>query len=190
MNCLCIHLLCLQDEEWGGFGGPHAMVVGGFGQAMQGLAQQLGDALRLSTAVVKIEYSQPEQQQQQQPPQEGADQAGSDKPEQPADAAPQQPAAVRVKTAQGEVLEAALVLVTLPLGVLKAGAVAFEPPLPGWKSSVVGRMGFGDLNKVVLQVRGRGGAEAMSEAGGCLILPTVTEGRATVRATGSCWRFV
>ncbi|WIA28969.1 hypothetical protein OEZ86_011504 [Tetradesmus obliquus] len=140
-----------QDEEWGGFGGPHAMVVGGFGQAMQGLAQQLGDALRLSTAVVKIEYSQPEQQQQQQPPQEGADQAGSDKPEQPADAAPQQPAAVRVKTAQGEVLEAALVLVTLPLGVLKAGAVAFEPPLPGWKSSVVGRMGFGDLNKVVLQ---------------------------------------
>ncbi|WIA08913.1 hypothetical protein OEZ85_008331 [Tetradesmus obliquus] len=140
-----------QDEEWGGFGGPHAMVVGGFGQAMQGLAQQLGDALRLSTAVVKIEYSQPEQQQQQQP-QEGADQAGTEKTEQPAEAAPQQqPAAVRVTTAQGEVLEAALVLVTLPLGVLKAGAVAFEPALPGWKSSVVGRMGFGDLNKVVLQ---------------------------------------
>jgi monoamine oxidase len=144
------------------------MVVGGFGQAMQGLAQQLGDALRLTTPVVKIEYSQPEQQQQQQQqqtPDQNANQAGSDKPDdakQPADASKQstqpQPI-VKVTTAQGEVLEASLVLVTLPLGVLKAGAVEFVPPLPEWKAGVVGRMGFGDLNKVVLQVRG---SEAIS----------------------------
>jgi lysine-specific histone demethylase 1 len=155
--------LGLQDEEWGGFGGAHAMVVGGFGQAMQGLAQQLGDGLRLSTPVVKIEYSQPEQQQQQ--PDQAADPAGSlDKPDdanakQPADdsnaASTQQQPIVKVTTGAGEVLEASLVLVTLPLGVLKAGAVQFEPPLPQWKAGVVSRMGFGDLNKVVLQVRNR-----------------------------------
>jgi monoamine oxidase len=153
-----------QDEEWGGFGGAHAMVVGGFGQAMQGLAQQLGDALRLSTPVAKIEYSQPEQQQQQQP--DGSEAGGAEKPEQPAaDQAvqQQQQPGVKVTTAQGEVLEASLVLVTLPLGVLKAGAVEFVPPLPEWKAGVVGRMGFGDLNKVVLQVRGD---EADSEAEG------------------------
>jgi monoamine oxidase len=145
------------------------MVVGGFGQAMQGLAQQLGDALRLSTPVVKIEYSQPEQQQQQQQqqPDQNADPAGSsDKPAEPKQAAddskaastqqqPMQPI-VKVTTRQGEELEASLVLVTLPLGVLKAGAVQFVPLLPEWKAGVVSRMGFGDLNKVVLQVRGSG----------------------------------
>jgi monoamine oxidase len=147
---------CLQDEEWGGFGGAHAMVVGGFGQAMQGLAQQLGDALRLSTAVVKIEYIQPDQQQQQQDANQPDSEKQESKPEQAsaADQAAQQESkpAVQVTTAQGEVLEASLVLVTLPLGVLKAGAVEFVPPLPEWKAGVIGRMGFGDLNKVVLQV--------------------------------------
>ncbi|XP_046742851.1 lysine-specific histone demethylase 1A isoform X1 [Diprion similis] len=46
------------------------------------------------------------------------------------------------------------VLVTLPLGVLKASAqpsaVAFNPPLPDWKSQAIQRLGFGNLNKVVL----------------------------------------
>ena len=49
-------------------------------------------------------------------------------------------------------------LCTLPLGVLKhslasAGGVncpRFEPPLPEWKQSVIDRLGFGNLNKVVL----------------------------------------
>ncbi|XP_053598133.1 lysine-specific histone demethylase 1A [Microplitis demolitor] len=46
------------------------------------------------------------------------------------------------------------VLVTLPLGVLKAStppsAVNFDPPLPDWKSQAIQRLGFGNLNKVVL----------------------------------------
>ncbi|XP_074661077.1 lysine-specific histone demethylase 1A-like [Tubulanus polymorphus] len=49
------------------------------------------------------------------------------------------------------------VLCTLPLGVLKetlrgngVNAVQFIPPLPEWKTSAVQRMGFGNLNKVVL----------------------------------------
>lgn len=52
-----------------------------------------------------------------------------------------------------------VVLCTLPLGVLKLSAVSssgqlntvqFSPPLPDWKTSAIQRLGFGNLNKVVL----------------------------------------
>lgn len=54
---------------------------------------------------------------------------------------------------------AEVVLCTLPLGVLKLSAVPssnqlntvqFSPPLPDWKTSAIQRLGFGNLNKVVL----------------------------------------
>ncbi|CAL1676480.1 unnamed protein product [Lasius platythorax] len=52
------------------------------------------------------------------------------------------------------VYKADAVLVTLPLGVLKTSAppsgVSFTPPLPEWKSQAIQRLGFGNLNKVVL----------------------------------------
>ena len=46
------------------------------------------------------------------------------------------------------------VLITLPLGVLKShpSGVQFHPPLPEWKTAAVHRMGFGNLNKVRVQV--------------------------------------
>lgn len=53
-----------------------------------------------------------------------------------------------VVTASGEVLRCDAVIVTVPLGVLKAGAIRFEPELPAWKQEAVRRLGFGDLNKV------------------------------------------
>lgn len=50
------------------------------------------------------------------------------------------------------VYKADAVLVTLPLGVLKAqaapSAVSFNPPLPDWKTQAIQRLGFGNLNKV------------------------------------------
>ena len=55
--------------------------------------------------------------------------------------------------------EGALAVVTVPLGVLKAGGLRFEPGLPAWKAEAVAKLGFGDLNKVVLQV-GVGGVGA------------------------------
>jgi hypothetical protein len=55
---------------------------------------------------------------------------------------------VTVVTAGGEEVAGDAVLVTAPLGVLKAGSIAFSPPLPDWKTDAVGRLGFGDLNKV------------------------------------------
>jgi monoamine oxidase len=42
------------------------------------------------------------------------------------------------------------VLVTVPLGVLKAGHIRFEPGLPHDKQSAIARLGFGTLNKVAL----------------------------------------
>ncbi len=56
---------------------------------------------------------------------------------------------VRVLTDQG-VFAADRVLLTLPLGVLKDGAVTFAPPLPEAKQSAIARLGFGTLNKIAL----------------------------------------
>jgi monoamine oxidase len=41
-------------------------------------------------------------------------------------------------------------LVTVPLGVLKAGVIAFDPPLPAPMQAAVKRVGFGTLEKVAL----------------------------------------
>ena len=57
---------------------------------------------------------------------------------------------VRVKT-RTDVFEADHVVVTLPLGVLKAGHVAFDPQLPADKLRAIRRLGFGVLNKCYLR---------------------------------------
>lgn len=56
---------------------------------------------------------------------------------------------VKVDTSRGQV-SADRVIVTVPLGVLKAGTIAFDPPLPDAKRRAIERLGFGLLNKVVL----------------------------------------
>ena len=43
------------------------------------------------------------------------------------------------------------VLVTVSLGVLKAGNIKFTPSLPDWKQEVINGMGFGLSNKCVMQ---------------------------------------
>jgi len=42
-------------------------------------------------------------------------------------------------------------IVTLPLGVLKGGAVAFNPALPGMKLRAVRRLNFGSVDKVIMR---------------------------------------
>lgn len=58
------------------------------------------------------------------------------------------PVTTKIVCTDGEVIEADEVVVTAPLGVLKSGAIDFDPPLPRWKSGAIDRMGFGLLNKV------------------------------------------
>jgi len=44
-----------------------------------------------------------------------------------------------------------MVLVTVSLGVLKSGMISFTPQLPLWKQAAVNRLGFGLINKLVLE---------------------------------------
>ena len=48
------------------------------------------------------------------------------------------------------VLAAGLAGLVVPLGVLKGGAIEFDPPLPERKQRAIARLGFGVLNKIAL----------------------------------------
>ena len=48
----------------------------------------------------------------------------------------------------GDEYEGAAVIVTVPLGCLKAGDITFQPPMPSWKTEAIEKLGFGNLNKV------------------------------------------
>ena len=39
-------------------------------------------------------------------------------------------------------------IITLPLGCLKAGDIEFQPALPEWKTDAIAKLGYGNLNKV------------------------------------------
>jgi len=62
---------------------------------------------------------------------------------------------VRARTSGGEEeYTARTVVVTVPLGVLKAEVIAFDPPLPEPKRRAIGRIGVGDGYALSLRVRG------------------------------------
>lgn len=57
---------------------------------------------------------------------------------------------VRASLASGETVRAERAIVTLPLGVLKAGRVRFSPELPDWKRGAIERLAMGVVDKIVL----------------------------------------
>jgi len=61
------------------------------------------------------------------------------------------PDRVELACADGRVEAGSHALITVPLGVLQAGAIHFEPPLPEAKRRAIGRLGFGRFEKVVLR---------------------------------------
>lgn len=61
-----------------------------------------------------------------------------------------QPGSVQVQSNRGT-FSAARCLITLPLGVLKAGTVAFEPLLPPEKQLAIQRIGMGKYEKLLLR---------------------------------------
>ncbi|XP_024379447.1 lysine-specific histone demethylase 1 homolog 3 isoform X2 [Physcomitrium patens] len=115
-----------QDDVYGGFGGPHCMIKGGYSQAVEALSEGLD--IRFGRVVSEISHSCSEVKSR-----------GEVKRE------------VRVMTEDGEEFLGDAVLVTVPLGCLKAGTIRFSPELPEWKTASIKRLGFGVLNKVVLE---------------------------------------
>jgi monoamine oxidase len=69
-----------------------------------------------------------------------------------------EPEAVRVRTREpeggpGREYRALYVIVTVSLGVLKAGGIRFDPPLPASKQAAISRIGFGDAFALQLRLR-------------------------------------
>jgi hypothetical protein len=124
-NAVSVNQLSLSgwDQDIGNeFSGEHSQIIGGYQQVPRGL-WQLPDKLdvRFNAVVKSIHYNTEER--------------GIGK-------------AVKVECNNGETFAADQIIITTPLGVLKSGAIDFQPPLPDWKQAVIERMGFGLLNKV------------------------------------------
>jgi len=102
--------------------GKHTMVTGGYQQVPRGLLNCPQPLnIRKRSKVKSIVYS--------------PDNAGTPS---------------KIECEEGEAIEADYIVSTVPLGVLKRGAIAFQPSLPEWKTGAISRIGFGVLNKVVL----------------------------------------
>ena len=115
-----------QDDVYGGFGGAHCMIKGGYSTVVETLGEGL--CIHLNHVVTDVSYNTKSS---------GVLDGLSNN--------------VRVSTSNGAEFVADAVLVTVPLGCLKAETVKFSPPLPQWKQSSVQRLGFGVLNKVVME---------------------------------------
>ncbi|XP_027329810.1 lysine-specific histone demethylase 1 homolog 3 isoform X2 [Abrus precatorius] len=111
-----------QDDVYGGFGGAHCMIKGGYSNVVESLGEGL--TIHLDHVVTNVSYGIKE---------------------------PGQSNKVKVSTSNGNEFFGDAVLITVPLGCLKAETIQFSPPLPQWKCSSVQRLGFGVLNKVVLE---------------------------------------
>ncbi len=72
---------------------------------------------------------------------------------------------VEVRTRSGSVVRADGCVVTIPLGVLKAGGVRFDPPLPAASRRAISRIGFGLLDKVFLSYGSSWWPEAINQLG-------------------------
>ncbi|KAL8257037.1 hypothetical protein R6Q59_029078 [Mikania micrantha] len=110
-----------QDDIYGGFGGAHCMIKGGYGAIVESLKDGLH--IHLSHIVSDVCYQKEDESQKK----------------------------VKVFTKSGKIFTGDAVLITVPLGCLKAETIKFSPSLPDWKHSSIKRLGFGVLNKVVLE---------------------------------------
>ena len=111
------------DQDIGNeFDGEHTEIIGGYLQVLRGLCKYPTDLdVRFKHKVNKVICRESHSLDQ--------------KP-------------ISVICSSGLSIAADKVIMTTPLGVLKAGGVNFEPSLPAWKNDCIQRIGFGLLNKV------------------------------------------
>eukprot|EP00899_Mesostigma_viride_P019062 jgi/Mesvir1/27157/Mv20821-RA.1 len=137
-----------HDEIYGGFGGDHCTIPAGYGTVIQALAQGLNVQLNCPVSRVVRGAADGDGSSMAK---EGAS-AAADDAQTPAtaDRAKGRPA-IKVVTQAAEELACDAVLVTVSLGCLKSGDIVFDPPLPEWKAQAISRLGFGALNKVIME---------------------------------------
>ncbi|KAL2522352.1 lysine-specific histone demethylase 1-like protein 3 [Forsythia ovata] len=115
-----------QDDDYGGFGGAHCMIKGGYSAVVESLGEGL--SIHLNHVVTNISYCMKDSR--------SSDELSNK---------------VKISTSNGKEFLGDAVLVTVPLGCLKVETIKFSPPLPQWKYLSIKRLGFGVLNKVVLE---------------------------------------
>ena len=108
-----------------GFGFRNFQLVEGYSRLAEREAAGLGDRIRLGAPVTEVR----------------ARDGGIE-------------ATVRPSTGAPVTYRAGRAIVTVPLGVLKAGELAFDPPLPPEKREAIERLGFGDAFALQLRVSG------------------------------------
>lgn len=133
-NAVNVHKISLGgwDQDGGNeFDGSHAHIVGGYSQVSRAL-WRFPEALdvEFQKQVTGIAYTP--------------------NPQASTPAKGYYTAPALISCADGSSYEADHVVSTLPLGVMHRNPPTFYPPLPDWKTSVMQRMGFGVLNKVIL----------------------------------------
>ena len=121
----CLSLSGHDQDTGNEFEGAHSEIIGGYTQVPRGL-MNLPTKLdvRFDSIVESIHYDDGDESHGKLP--------------------------TTVVCTNGEVIEADEVVITAPLGVLKANTIDFDPPLPTWKQGAIERLGFGLLNKVSL----------------------------------------
>ena len=107
-----------HDQDTGNeFEGAHSEIVGGYTQVPRGLMNFPTKLdVRFDRSVESIHYSAIDDSEHEY--------------------------STKVVCTDGEVIEADEVVVTAPLGVLKANVIDFDPPLPDWKHGAIEAHGF------------------------------------------------
>jgi monoamine oxidase len=85
---------------------------------------------------------------------------------------------VEVTTIDGRTLVADHVIVTVPLGVLKAGAIAFDPPLEHHRTRAIAGLAMGGFEKMALRFE----RPTWTEAGFPHVMTLPSDGRVTPQA--------
>ncbi|KAI0566548.1 Amine oxidase [Gracilaria domingensis] len=148
-------------DDRAAFSGSHKLLRDGFASIIYSLAHQLD--IRCGSRVVSIQRDVPlkrdelvgqeqareQSGQKRKEPKPGFNtvQNGSSRNEVPT----KQSSVVRVITEDGYEHVAESCIIATPLGVLQSEDIAFFPPLPQKKRSAINNVGFGLINKVVLQ---------------------------------------
>ncbi|KAF8406892.1 hypothetical protein HHK36_006013 [Tetracentron sinense] len=137
-----------SESEYREFPDEEITIAKGYMSIIESLASVLpADTIQMGSKVMKIEW-QPEGNHLKE-----MENGYGDKP-------------VKLHFYDGSVMFADHVIVTVSLGVLKAGIgedwCMFSPPLPSFKTEAISRLGFGVVNKLFMQLSPTHGEENMN----------------------------